>query len=179
MHSVYIYPFSLSLSLPLCYFLCPSLPPSPFFPHNLGALEFRMADEKWQFDEFKLQRMSDGKLLPQGNGVLIFNEVKVVCHLMWNSVSKNHWTRHVTWWSCITTGHIPAYWRWCQGIPNILHYAISLVGPHKWIWRGRTILYVQQNLWKQDYPVLFVGNPPKLSRSWIQDKSVGVQCCQC
>ena len=40
------------------------------------------ADEK-RFEEFKLQRMSDGKLL--GDGVLIFDEVKVVCCLMWNS----------------------------------------------------------------------------------------------
>ena len=44
-----------------------------------------MADEKRRFDEFKLQRVSDGKPLPQGDGVLIFDEVKVVCRLMWNS----------------------------------------------------------------------------------------------
>ena len=47
-----------------------------------------MADEKLQFDEFKLQRVADGKLPPQGDGVLIFDEVKVVCRLMWNYAVK-------------------------------------------------------------------------------------------
>ena len=34
---------------------------------------------------FKLQRVADGKPQPQGDGVLIFDEVKVICRLMWNS----------------------------------------------------------------------------------------------
>ena len=62
---------------------------SLFLPLSLstwsGVPEVRMADEKQWFDEFKLQRVSDGKPLPQGDGVLIFNEVKAVCRLMWNS----------------------------------------------------------------------------------------------
>lgn len=44
-----------------------------------------MAEEKKRFEEFKLNRVSEGKLLPQGDGVLIFDEVKVICRLMWNS----------------------------------------------------------------------------------------------
>ena len=44
-----------------------------------------MADGKLRFDKFKFQRVADGKLPPQGDGVLIFDEVKVVCRLMWNS----------------------------------------------------------------------------------------------
>ena len=44
-----------------------------------------MVDEKLRFDEFKLQRVADGQLPPQGDGVLIFDEVKVVCRWMWNS----------------------------------------------------------------------------------------------
>ena len=41
-----------------------------------------MVDEKLRFDKFKLQRVADGQLPPQGDGVLIFDEVKVVCRLM-------------------------------------------------------------------------------------------------
>lgn len=44
-----------------------------------------MSEEKKRFEEFKLRRMSEGKLLSQGDGVLIFDEVKVICRLMWNS----------------------------------------------------------------------------------------------
>ena len=32
-----------------------------------------------------MQRVVTNKPIPNGNGVLIFDEVKVVCHLMWNS----------------------------------------------------------------------------------------------
>lgn len=53
-----------------------------------GRLECRMAEEKKRFEEFKLHRVSEGKKLPQGDGVLIFDEVKVICRLMWNSRSQ-------------------------------------------------------------------------------------------
>ena len=46
-----------------------------------------MAEQSKRFLEFKLQRIVDKKPVPQGDGVVIFDEVKVVCHLIWNSRS--------------------------------------------------------------------------------------------
>ena len=43
-----------------------------------------MAEQSKCFLEFKLV---DKKSVPQGDGVIIFDEVKVVCHLIWNSRS--------------------------------------------------------------------------------------------
>ena len=37
---------------------------------------------------FQLHIVSDRKPLPQGDGVLIFDEVQVVCRLMWNSLCQ-------------------------------------------------------------------------------------------
>ena len=44
-----------------------------------------MVEERKRFEEFKLHQISEGRLIPQGDGVLIFDEVKVICRLMWNS----------------------------------------------------------------------------------------------
>lgn len=46
-----------------------------------------MAEQSKRFAEFKLQRIVENKPIPHGDGVLIFDEVKVVCRLMWNSRS--------------------------------------------------------------------------------------------
>ena len=53
----------------------------------LGASHDRLAQEAKHFQEFKLQRVAQNLKAPQGDGVLIFDEVKVVCRLMWNSRS--------------------------------------------------------------------------------------------
>lgn len=52
-----------------------------------GASHARLAEQLKHFSEFKLQRIADDKPIPHGDGVLIFDEVKVVCRLMWNSRS--------------------------------------------------------------------------------------------
>ena len=53
----------------------------------LGASHDRLAQEAKRFQEFKLQRVAQNLKAPQGDSVLIFDEVKVVCRLMWNSRS--------------------------------------------------------------------------------------------
>ena len=47
-----------------------------------------MAKEAERFIAFKQQCVVDKKLEPQGDGVLIFDEVKVISRLMWNSRSQ-------------------------------------------------------------------------------------------
>ena len=53
----------------------------------LGASHNRLAQKATHFKEFELQRQAENLKIPQGDGVLIFDEVKVVCRLMWNSRS--------------------------------------------------------------------------------------------
>lgn len=47
-----------------------------------------MAKESERFTAFKQQCVADGRKEPQGDGVLIFDEVKVISRLMWNSRSQ-------------------------------------------------------------------------------------------
>ena len=47
----------------------------------------RLAQEAKRFQECKLQSVAQILKAPQGDCVLIFDEVKVVCRLMWNSRS--------------------------------------------------------------------------------------------
>ena len=53
----------------------------------IGASHDRLVQEVSRFKEFKVQRMAHNLRIPQGDGVLVFDEVKVVCRLMWNSRS--------------------------------------------------------------------------------------------
>ena len=53
----------------------------------LGAFHDRLVQEAKRFLEFKLQRLAQNLKAPQGDSVLIFDEVKVECRLMWNSRS--------------------------------------------------------------------------------------------
>ncbi len=54
----------------------------------VGTSHDRLAEEKKRFDQFQLERVANNLKPPKGDGVLIFDEVKVVCHMMWNS--RNH-----------------------------------------------------------------------------------------
>ena len=47
----------------------------------------RLTQEAKCFQEFKLQRLAQNLKAAQGDGVSIFDEVKVECRLMWNSRS--------------------------------------------------------------------------------------------
>lgn len=54
----------------------------------LGSNDERMAKEVERFESFKQQKHSEKKKEPKGDGVLIFDEVKVISRLMWNSRSQ-------------------------------------------------------------------------------------------
>ncbi len=58
-----------------------------YYYNIIGASHTRLAQEAKRFEEFKLQRVAEKLKVPHGDGVLIFDEVKVVCRLMWNSRS--------------------------------------------------------------------------------------------
>ena len=58
------------------------------FLHEPGASEQCIADQVAQFVIFKADCVKQGKRVPQGDGVVIFDEVKVACQLMWNSRSQ-------------------------------------------------------------------------------------------
>ena len=47
-----------------------------------------MAKETERFTSFKQQCLAEKKKEPKGDGVLIFDEVKVISRLMWNSRSQ-------------------------------------------------------------------------------------------
>ena len=51
---------------------------------TLGASHDRLAQEAKYFKEFKIQRVTENLKILQGDGVLIFYEVKVVSQLMWS-----------------------------------------------------------------------------------------------
>ena len=55
---------------------------------NLGSSHERMAKETERFTSFKQQCLAEKKKEPKGDGVLIFDEVKVISRLMWNSKSQ-------------------------------------------------------------------------------------------
>lgn len=58
------------------------------FLHEPGASHQCIADQVAQFVIFKSDCVKQGKHVPQGDGVIIFDEVKVACQLMWNSRSQ-------------------------------------------------------------------------------------------
>lgn len=55
------------------------------FLHEPGSSHQCIADQVAQFVVFKAESVKQGKRMPQGDGVVIFDEVKVACQLMWNS----------------------------------------------------------------------------------------------
>ena len=57
------------------------------FLHKPGASQQCIADQVAQFVLFKAECVKQGKREPEGDGVIIFDEVKVACQLMWNSRS--------------------------------------------------------------------------------------------
>ena len=58
-----------------------------FLSYTVGTSSERLAEESKRFDQFKVEAVANGSKPPRGDGVLIFDEVKVVCRLMWNSRS--------------------------------------------------------------------------------------------
>ena len=58
------------------------------FLHEGGASWESIAKQVEQFQQFKTSQKAQGKLEPLGDGVLIFDEVKVISRLMWNSRSQ-------------------------------------------------------------------------------------------
>ena len=59
------------------------------FLHDSGANCACIADQVAQYLVYCQQRQKDGKPESKGDGVLIFDEVKVVSKLMWNSRSQS------------------------------------------------------------------------------------------
>ena len=55
------------------------------FLHKPGASKKCIADQVAQYVLFKTECKKQGKHPPQSDGVLIFDEVKVACQIMWNS----------------------------------------------------------------------------------------------
>ena len=55
------------------------------FLHEAGASSSCIAGQVANFMIYKVECLKNGKREPKGDGVLIFDEVKVVCQLMWNS----------------------------------------------------------------------------------------------
>jgi len=58
------------------------------FLHEAGACRDSINTQVEKYKIFQQNCKAEGKLLPQSNGALIFDEVKVVSSLMWNS--RNH-----------------------------------------------------------------------------------------
>jgi len=58
------------------------------FLHEAGASRDSISKQVDKYKIFQQNCKAEGKLLPQSNGALIFDEVKVVSSLMWNS--RNH-----------------------------------------------------------------------------------------
>jgi len=55
------------------------------FLHEPGASGNSTSDQVAQYVLFKAECEKQGKNLPKSDGVLVFDEVKVACQLMWNS----------------------------------------------------------------------------------------------
>ena len=55
------------------------------FREQPGEIESRLQEEQKMYAERKREMAAQGKLLPLGEGILIFDEVKVVAKLQWNS----------------------------------------------------------------------------------------------
>jgi len=55
------------------------------FMHSPGANSVCIVDQIAQYVAFKEECRKNGKQEPKGDGVLIFDEVKVACQMMWNS----------------------------------------------------------------------------------------------
>ena len=55
------------------------------FLHEPGASSDCIANQLANYMIYKEECHKQGKKQPQGDGVLIFDEVKVACQLMWNS----------------------------------------------------------------------------------------------
>ena len=53
--------------------------------HNPGARSDCIVDQVTHYVAFKEQCVKSGKQVPKANRVLIFDEVKVACQLLWNS----------------------------------------------------------------------------------------------
>ena len=58
------------------------------FLHDSGASWESISKQVEQFEQFKSMCKATGKLVPMADGVLIFDEVKVISRLMWNSRSQ-------------------------------------------------------------------------------------------
>ena len=58
------------------------------FLHEAGAASASIAKQVEIYDAMITKCKEEGKLLPQSDGVLIFDEVKVVSGLIWNSRSQ-------------------------------------------------------------------------------------------
>jgi len=58
------------------------------FLHEPGTSRKCIVDQVTQYVLFKSEYEKQGKHLPQSDGVLVFDEVKVACQLMWNSRSQ-------------------------------------------------------------------------------------------
>ena len=58
------------------------------FLHDSGASWESIFKQVEQYQQFKSECKASGKAIPMADGVLIFDEVKVISRLMWNSRSQ-------------------------------------------------------------------------------------------
>jgi len=58
------------------------------FLHEGGSTWESISEQACMYEKFKQQCSRSGKQMPMGDGVLIFDEVKVISRLLWNSRSQ-------------------------------------------------------------------------------------------
>ena len=66
------------------------------FLHEPGANSCSIEAQVAQFVLHCRQRVSEGKKESKKEGVLIFDEVKIINRLMWNSRSQTNWIEYAT-----------------------------------------------------------------------------------
>ena len=115
------------------------------FMHNPGARKQCIASQVAHYVLFKEQCREFGKQEPKSDGVLIFDEVKIACQLMWNSHS--HQLMGLAMTHCLHWMTFTECWR-SPRVPNKLVIYFSFSGA---TWPANLILLghfsLQHLLW--------------------------------
>lgn len=110
------------------------------FLHEAGAASASITKQVEMYEAFITKCKNEGKLIPQSDGVLVFDEVKVVSGLIWNSRSqriiglamteKDQSSLHDVFQSMSPDQHVQQTTHMLQFLWRDLTSAFDIVGPY-------------------------------------------------
>ena len=138
------------------------------FLHDLGTSKKCIDDQVAQYVLFKLECQRQGKHVPQSDGVLVFDEVKVTCQLMWNSRNQTL-SGNDCRWHVLTDWCLPLAVEASRCCTDQLYPPIFMARFDQYLWHYWSVFYFSRICRLEVCFSMCTWHCQAVPASWAQD----------